>query len=514
MTVMAEDKELGQPTAVEAVEGLHEFKNAEGYVIDASDPEHANLKRARDGHTILLPQPSPDPHDPLNWSHFKKHLVLIIISMTAFLPDYGSATGAVTLLPQSVVWNMSPDHVNHSQVGNVFMLGAGGVVVVALSAYFGRLPVLFYFVVLATATAIWCAAAESFESFMAARILNGFFSTVAQGGGLMFIFDMFFFHERARKINIWAAFIILSPYFGPLFAAFIISTQKWQIPFWVYVAETGLCLVLIMLFGQETYYDRRIPPASQPPRGSHVSRLLGVAQWKSRHLRNTFAQACMRPVKVALKPTVFLSCVYYLLTFAWVVGINTTLAIFLTPLYNFGPLQIGYFYFTPIVAALLGEITGHWLHDFIASSYIRKHAGHFEPEVRLRAMWVATPFILAGLVGLGFCLEDGYHYMITSLFWGLYVFGIMITTVGLNAYNLDSYPEASGETAAWINFCRTTGGFIISYFQVTWANAQGTKTSFGIQAAICAFAFGLIVFLQFFGKSLRVWAGALDFATA
>ena len=105
---------------------------------------------------------------------------------------------------------MSPDTVNHSQVGNVFMLGAGGVFVVALSAYFGRLPVLFWFLIVAVATAAWCAAAASFESFMAARILNGFFSTVAQGGGLMFINDMFFFHERARKINIWSGFIILS----------------------------------------------------------------------------------------------------------------------------------------------------------------------------------------------------------------------------------------------------------------------------------------------------------------
>jgi len=163
----------------------------------------------------------------------------------------------------------------------------------------------------------------------------------------------------------------------------------------------------------------------------------------------------MRPIKVILKPTVFLSCFYYLLTFAWVVGINTTLSIFLTPLYNFGPKQIGYFYFTPIVAALLGEITGHWLHDLIATSYIKRHSGHFEPEVRLRAIFISVPFMIAGLVGLGFALEEGYHYMVTSVFWGLYVFGIMITTVALNAYNLDSYPEASGETGSWINFCRS-----------------------------------------------------------
>jgi nitrate/nitrite transporter NarK len=227
-----------------------------------------------------------------------------------------------------------------------------------------------------------------------------------------------------------------------------------------------LCLVLAILFVDETYYDRRIPASSQPPRGSKISRLLGIAQYRSRHLRNTLSQALMRPVKVVLKPTVFISCFYYLLTFAWVVGINTTLAIFLTPLYNFGPLQIGYFYFTPIVAALLGEIIGHWLHDAIANNYIKRHKGHFEPEVRLKAIWISTPFMLAGLVGLGFALEDAYHYMVTSVFWGLYVFGIMITTVALNAYNLDSYPEASGEVAAWINFCRTTGGFIVRVISI------------------------------------------------
>lgn len=76
--------------------------------------------------------------------------------------------------------------------------------VVAFSAYFGRLPVMFYFLVVALATAAWCAGATNFESFETARILNGFFSTVAQVNGLIFIQDVFFFHERARKINIWA----------------------------------------------------------------------------------------------------------------------------------------------------------------------------------------------------------------------------------------------------------------------------------------------------------------------
>lgn len=219
--------------------------------------------------------------------------------------------------------------------------------------------------------------------------------------------------------------------------------------------QTAVALILTVLFVEETYYDRRISPSDQPSKGSRMTQLTGIAQFRSRHLRNSFGQAFMRPIRVILKPTVFLSSLYYLLTFAWVVGINTTLSIFLTPLYNFGPKQIGFFYFTPIVAALLGEVAGHWLHDGIARQYIKTHDGHFEPEVRLRAIWFSTPFMLAGLIGLGFALQDAYHFMVTAIFWGLYVFGIMISTVALNAYNLDSYPEASGEVSAWINFARS-----------------------------------------------------------
>jgi hypothetical protein len=165
---------------------LEEYGEENGYITDLDHlksitTDYTHIKLAKDEHTVLIPQPSDDPQDPLNWSWTKKHVILFVISATAFLPDYGSATGAVTLLPQAKIWNMSEDTVNHSQAGNVFMLGAGGVFVVVLSAYFGRFPVLFWFTLMAVWTAAWCAGASTFEDFMAARVLNGFFSTVAQG---------------------------------------------------------------------------------------------------------------------------------------------------------------------------------------------------------------------------------------------------------------------------------------------------------------------------------------------
>lgn len=52
------------------------------------------------GDQTLDPQPTSDPNDPLNWSSAKKHLFLFIVACTAFLPDYGSSTGAITNLVQ------------------------------------------------------------------------------------------------------------------------------------------------------------------------------------------------------------------------------------------------------------------------------------------------------------------------------------------------------------------------------------------------------------------------------
>lgn len=105
---------------------IHEFQEQYGYVVDTADGA-AGVKVAKDGHTRLIPQPSDDAKDPLNWTWSKKHIVLLVVSIASFLPDYGSATGAVTLIPQAAEWGMTPDEVNHSQAGNVFMLGVGGI---------------------------------------------------------------------------------------------------------------------------------------------------------------------------------------------------------------------------------------------------------------------------------------------------------------------------------------------------------------------------------------------------
>ncbi len=81
---------------------IHEFKESVGYEVNVDGAERDDtFKLAKDGRTRLIPQPSEDPADPLNWPQRKKNLILFIVAFAALLPDYGSATGAVTLIPQA-----------------------------------------------------------------------------------------------------------------------------------------------------------------------------------------------------------------------------------------------------------------------------------------------------------------------------------------------------------------------------------------------------------------------------
>jgi hypothetical protein len=75
-----------------------------GAKSDLIDPELGRtkgLKITADQDGVLVPQPSDDPQDPLNWSYGKKNAVLAIVIACSFLPDYGSVTGAATLTLQA-----------------------------------------------------------------------------------------------------------------------------------------------------------------------------------------------------------------------------------------------------------------------------------------------------------------------------------------------------------------------------------------------------------------------------
>lgn len=198
----------------------------------------------------------------------------------------------------------------------------------------------------------------------------------------------------------------------------------------------------------------------------------------------------------------------------WAVGINQTSAILLqTPRsekgYGFGATSTGYVYFAPIVAVVIGEAFGHYFNDFLARRYVRKHAGIFRPEARLWTNYIGSVLMVPGLVIVGLAVQFRWSVAAVVIGWGTYVLGVMMASVAIMAYALDSYPQASGELCALINVARLFPGFAVGYFQQPWGEKNGYGVSFGIQAATILFATSLLLVLHKWGHALRTMGGGL-----
>ncbi|KAJ5923773.1 MFS transporter [Penicillium verhagenii] len=479
-----------------------------GYVIDPSRyPNNAaRLKTSSDDQFVLIPQPLDSPDDPLNWAENKKRWIIAVIAFIALLADYTGGSAIICVIPQSIQWGLAQAQAQKAIVGNLFTIGACGLIVVPLTSYFGRWPILLIFQAVMLGTCAWSAAATSFHSYLAARIINGFFCSIGQGGALMWIQDMFFFHQHPQVINYVEFSIILSPYLGPMFTSFIVTAVSWRWAFWVCTVASGISLILVF-FLDETLFDRKNPPVS---RGTYVSRLVGTHQAQS-FQQKSFIDCISRPAVAITKLPVFTILVYYFLNSAWVVGVNTTISIWLSNKYGFSIQSIGFFYFFGVVGCLTGWFIGHFLHDGIGRYYTKRHDGRLDPEARLIITYPATGLCCLGLILLGLSFEHHWHYMVIAFFATIQLIGFMIVSTAINAYLLDAYPEGSGEVGAWVTASRNWAGFMATYIQIDWVTRLGPAKALGIQAAITIASLFLIAFLQVYGKRLRQRQGRMEF---
>ncbi|KAK7733273.1 hypothetical protein SLS63_004802 [Diaporthe eres] len=374
--VPMEEEAKPEVEMAECVDLAFDKTGSGGFMVQANSLVEG-LKMAADGKTILLPQPSDSPEDPLNWSWWKKHLVLFTVSFGANVCDFTSAAGYPPVLGQSMEWGVSYSSANLINSLNILALGLGGLVWVPMASSWARAPVIFWSTVIGFACALGSCLVREYAPMFALRVLLGLFITAAQTVSIGVIKDIFFFHESARKIGVWATIYITSPYLGPCLGNFVLgATGHWPDVLWLTSGIAGLQIVFIVLFLDESWYNRGFPLSEQPSRPAtflaRMGRVTGI--WSIKYHNAYFPS-----IKTAFTR---------MLVFGWAIGINVTASLlFATPQesggYGYSYTSLGYLYFTPIVGIVVAEVVGHYVNDWLQRWYIKRHNGIFEPEARL-----------------------------------------------------------------------------------------------------------------------------------
>jgi hypothetical protein len=177
--------------------------------------------------------------------------------------------------------------------------------------------------------------------------------------------------------------------------------------------------------------------------------------------------------------------------------------------------QLGLQFLGLIIGSLLGEQIGGYTSDAWMNLRARRIAaspqnhGITRPPAELR-LWLSYPGFLitiAGMVTFLVCTEQAPtgHWSVSPIIGtGIAAFGNQIVTTVLTTYAVDTYPADAGSVGVFINFVRSTWGFIGPFWFSDMFESVGVAGSSGVVVAlIMGCGFLPIVGLHFWGSRSR-----------
>lgn len=449
-----------------------------GTEVMADIGDHHFVKSGDKSHKVLVPQPTDDKHDPLNWSLKWKTFCIIASCVVTFTQGFGPLALAPMFgdyieefdctLAQAIQFTGVP----------ILILGFSNFFWVPISTSFGRRPVYLFSQLINLASAIWRARAQTYGSFMGAAALNGFGAGPAETIQPAVIADIFFLHDRGKWNTLYWVVYMGSLMVGPIISGPMAQYKGWRSFWWLNVGLLAVSFLMVVFMFPETRWDRAqkdpITPPSPNEKGTDhvvehakheqpsVEETLAMDPWLGRGTPSKRQWAIFQPNAHPLKsiitdlwipwklfafPIVEFAAFVVSWTCSSFLTINLTQSqAFAAPPYNFTSLQIGFTNFAILVGAFIGLATAGPLSDWVSMRATIKNGGIREPEMRLPAMipYVIIMYLGNIIVSVGYQKHWPWQAIVVI---GFTCAGIQVAALPsiASTYAVDSYKPVAGK---------------------------------------------------------------------
>ena len=154
---------------------------------------------------LLVPTPTSDPLDPLNWTNVQKYTIMSIVCFSYFMLTYFTTAPVPSFTLLQVQFDATYSQVNWTFAIPCLGLATAPLLLSALADIYGRRVVM----ILGTAIAListGCTSIHgiSFEGYLVARFFQGFGIGPSANVGLSIVNDISWEHERGFRVGLWA----------------------------------------------------------------------------------------------------------------------------------------------------------------------------------------------------------------------------------------------------------------------------------------------------------------------
>ncbi|KAH8597367.1 major facilitator superfamily domain-containing protein [Bisporella sp. PMI_857] len=489
--------------------------------------------RHRHEHTkeiILIPRPSQDPNDPLNWSQRKKYYMATIICVAMFMCNFLAAGPTIAIVATAFDFFPAAPKEGPAAIGaaiaktayffttTALLQGVGTAFWMPFVNKYGRRPIYVLTYTIYLGTTIWLSLTTSYASFLAGRIVMGFAAGAAEAMAPVSIADVFFLHERGTIMALYTAALSCGVAGGSIISGLITINHPWRYIYYVSIALVGTVLFLALFTFPETIYNRSYSTdinEDQPATGKEPEASLKCVEnnsevalpkkktyWQSLRLYSgvytseTLWEQFLRSVVLIVLPAVLWGALVMSVTIGFIVAVTSNVAVAYEATYGFEPYQTGLCFFAAIIGSIIGIFMGGHTGDWVADFLTRRNGGIRHPEMRLPAVVVSLITTPLALILYGAGIEYKLHWMCPTI-------GIALSTNISLVYTIDVYRPIAGEITVTSMAWKSLFGFLLSFYTNPWIDKVGYISAYGTMAAIAFFVLALSAPLYIFGHRIN-----------
>ncbi|KAJ5814625.1 hypothetical protein N7474_006402 [Penicillium riverlandense] len=490
---------------------------------------------------VLIPQPTQDPNDPLNWTSFEKYLTCLTVCFFTILSTFNSSNLVVALVPISNEFRQTQTKTGYVVCFNLLLMGVGNLLWVPLSRVIGKRPVYLFALLLLTGCNIGTYEASSYGSLLASRIVSGLAGAAADSTVPSLIADLFFVHERGHCMMIFHFALSTGFFIGPLICAYITQEVGWR---WTsgLLAIAGGATFLVGIFTiRESNYQRDtanvdLPASEYPPKRSFLSWMALSHGYRPdvlffKAVWNTICLAAYPPIIwtgflvgtfvgwysiPTLQPAPFISSFFSTtllsdlqISFLRNIVVQMTASrVFTQPPFTWKIGNLGLLALAGFIGALVAFFLGGKLIDLISTRMTKANRGIRKPEFRLPAIILPAVIGPIGVLTFGICTARHLSWVGAAFGYAMQGFGLTAVSNVVVTYAVDSYHQVAGEALVVVFVIRNTIATLLALYTVNWQEATGIENAFGQMVAMQYFFLLFAIPMFYYGKRIRDWTAS------
>ncbi|KAF8252477.1 MFS general substrate transporter [Wilcoxina mikolae CBS 423.85] len=474
----------------------------------SQEPERLkNLKHGtgKEADILLVPQPSNSPNDPLNWPLWKRDLTLFVLCLTgAVVATIGPSTSPVTgILVKE--FDTTFTEVAKWSGWQFWSSGLAGLIGSAFSRIWGKRSVYLLSTIICFAGVAWNIKVKTANSFLAARVLQGFGIGVFETMIPSSIGDLFFVHQRGKRVAFYNLCFLGSTFFMPVLGGYISVQHGWRTQYIIIASFLGPICVLVFFLVPEHMYNRPAifdtdtsshenlseldsrldtTPVEEEQKHTFVQQL---RLFNGRFSSESFIRCIIAPFVLFMYPATIWAFLFQGTFITWGISVSIILAqVFSAPPYNYDAAQLGYMYGAPFIGALCSYFIAGVFSDSAAKYMAKWNNNIYEPEFRILLVIPVAIIALPGIYTFGVAAEAHTHWIVPSICYGLLTFGVVMMEMMVSLLLLKNF---------W--------AFGSTFFVNDWVVKRGPKEVFYVIGAIQTAVCGVSVAMYIGGKVQR-----------